>query len=358
MGKSRVVSGRDAPLQPGVLFQVLDDGSVSVIDSGVPRDFDTRTLASSPESLSVASGSTAATLAPELDTGFSTPLGYFQPTRSETMPLPQNRRFSGMLPSMVRQPIRGAANRLQGTLGSLNRYVEGAISAAPYTPVVLIGGGISIVKGRLSGIVTSSTTTTTGNLSGSPPSPPTTSTSMTEEQTTETTNIQGMFGARVGALYGMANTGTSILNDTLKAAAVAQDLIMLPVRFVAALQPLREKAHQAIDLLTDESVGLAELQEELVHKNINNITKFTLLAALGTGGVMVLCFVGSIIALVLGLATFPIFLGLVALFVIEARSPRRAMVTPGSPSSISISSLPDSTQSSPRLASQKLKLQL
>lgn len=134
-------------------------------------------------------------------------------------------------------------------------------------------------------------------------------------------------GGRVGALYDMANTGTSILNDTMRAAAVAQDLIMLPVRFVASLQPLREKAHQAIDMLTDESVGLPELQEELVHKNINNITKFTLLAVVGAGGTMVLCFVGSVIALVLGLSVLPVFWGLVLLLFLETRRTRQPITS-------------------------------
>lgn len=105
----------------------------------------------------------------------------------------------------------------------------------------------------------------------------------------------------------------------MRAAAVAQDLILLPVRLVASLQPLREKAHLAIEMLTDETVGVSELQEQLVHKNINNITKFTLLAAIGAGGTMVLCFIGAVIALVLGLSVIPVFWGLVLLLVLETR---------------------------------------
>lgn len=105
----------------------------------------------------------------------------------------------------------------------------------------------------------------------------------------------------------------------MRAAAVAQDLVLLPVRFVASLQPLREKAHLAIDMLTDETVGLSELQEQLVYKNINNITKFTLLAAIGAGGTMVLCFIGAAIALVLGLSVIPVFWGLMLLLVLETR---------------------------------------
>lgn len=128
-----------------------------------------------------------------------------------------------------------------------------------------------------------------------------------------------MIGGGFGALSGIATTGSSIISDTMRAAAVVQDLVMLPVRFVASLQPLRDRAHQAIDMLTDESIGLAELQHELVTKNINNITKFTLLAALGAGGTMVLCFLGAVIALVLGLSVIPVFWGLLLLLLVETR---------------------------------------
>lgn len=72
---------------------------------------------------------------------------------------------------------------------------------------------------------------------------------------------------------------------------------MLPLRFTAALQPLGQKANAIIDMFTDENVGLAKLDEEIVTKNINNITKFTLLAAAGAGGLMATCFVGAVIAL-------------------------------------------------------------
>ena len=55
-------------------------------------------------------------------------------------------RGSSIFPSFP-NPIRGAANRLQGTISTLNKCVEDAIAAAPYAPIVLIGGGISVVKG-------------------------------------------------------------------------------------------------------------------------------------------------------------------------------------------------------------------
>jgi len=53
----------------------------------------------------------------------------------------------GIFPG-IPNPIRGAAGRLQGTLNTLSGCVGGAIAAAPYTPIVLIGGGMSVaVKG-------------------------------------------------------------------------------------------------------------------------------------------------------------------------------------------------------------------
>lgn len=87
------------------------------------------------------------------------------------------RMSSGILPG-ISNPIRGAAGVLQDTLSSLNKYVGGAVSAAPYTPVFLIGGGISIVKGRLSGL-NEQRRHRTSPMEESP-------------QTTEVTNIQGM----------------------------------------------------------------------------------------------------------------------------------------------------------------------
>jgi hypothetical protein len=55
-------------------------------------------------------------------------------------------------------------------------------------------------------------------------------------------------------------------------------------------------------MLTDQNVRLAELHGEIMTKNINNITKLALLAAVGAGGLMVVCFLGAAVALVLGLS--------------------------------------------------------
>ena len=44
----------------------------------------------------------------------------------------------------IPNPIRGVAG---WTLSTLGGYVGGAVTAAPYTPFVLIGGGMSVVKG-------------------------------------------------------------------------------------------------------------------------------------------------------------------------------------------------------------------
>lgn len=91
------------------------------------------------------------------------------------------------------------------------------------------------------------------------------------------------------------------------------------MRCAAALSPLGSKVNGFVDLLTDESVGLAQLEEEVFTKNINNITKFTLLAVLGAGFVMMLCFVGAVVALVLGLSAIPVFCSLVLLLAFETR---------------------------------------
>ena len=93
----------------------------------------------------------------------------------------------------------------------------------------------------------------------------------------------------------------------MKIASLVRDLTMLPLRFVAGLQPLGQKANAVVDMITDENVGLAQIHQEIITKNINNITKLTLVAAVGSGGLMSVCFLGAGAALVVGLSWFLCF---------------------------------------------------
>ena len=113
----------------------------------------------------------------------------------------------------------------------------------------------------------------------------------------------------------------------MKVASLVQDLVTLPLRFVAALQPLGKKVNTVVDMLTDENVGLAEIHEEIITKNINNITKLTLLAVVGTGGLMTVCFLGAVVALVLGLSVIPVFWSLLALLMFGVHKSKRAVRT-------------------------------
>lgn len=103
----------------------------------------------------------------------------------------------------------------------------------------------------------------------------------------------------------------------MKVVSLVQDLVLLPLRFVAALRPLGSKANSAMDMITSEDVGLtqilSQIHEEIFTKNINNITKLALAAAIGTAGLMGVCFVVAAVALVVGLSMIPVFWSLVAL---------------------------------------------
>jgi hypothetical protein len=125
------------------------------------------------------------------------------------------------------------------------------------------------------------------------------------------------FRGRLPALGRTTNVNTSILNDTTRAVSLIQDLVLLPLRFVAALRPLGSKANSAVDMITSEDVGLthilSQLHEGIFTKNINNITKLALVAAIGTAGLIGVCFLGAAVALVVGLSMIPVFWSLVAL---------------------------------------------
>ena len=137
------------------------------------------------------------------------------------------------------------------------------------------------------------------------------------------TNAQGMvshfaFVAPV-PLYLLSlqfNGVGTIFGDAMKVASLVQDLIMLPLRFAAGLQPLGRKATIIADMLTNEDVGLAQIHEEIITKNINNITKLTLVAAVGSVGLMAVSFLGAVVGLVLGLSMIPVFCSLSTLLVL------------------------------------------
>ena len=62
---------------------------------------------------------------------------------------------------------------------------------------------------------------------------------------------------------------TSILtgSDALKIASLMQDLVLLPLRFVAVLRPLSSEADTVVDMITNQDVGLtqivAQIREEI-----------------------------------------------------------------------------------------------
>ena len=226
-------------------------------------------------------------------------------------PAPAPGSFS-VLPS-IPNPIRGAAGRLRSTLSTLNGCVGGAIAAAPYSPTVLIGGGMSVVRGL--GAMCEEWREPAAELQG-------------DAQRAKVTNAQGIVSHCIfvaPALLSLRslqfNGGVStlcgtIFGDTMKVASLVQDLIMLPLRFAAGLQPLGQKATIIADMLTNENVGLAQIHEEIITKNINNITKLTLVAAIGSGGLMAVSFLGAVVGLVFGLSMIPVFCSLSTLLVL------------------------------------------
>ena len=127
---------------------------------------------------------------------------------------------------------------------------------------------------------------------------------------------------------GVSTPRGTIFGDTVKVASLVRDLIMLPLRFAAGLQPLGQKATIIADMLTNENVGLAQIHEEIITKNINNITKLTLVAAIGSGGLMAVCFLGAAAGLVLGMSMIPVFWSLSALLLFRLFKSKR---TPRSP---------------------------
>lgn len=93
---------------------------------------------------------------------------------------------------------------------------------------------------------------------------------------------------------------------------------------VASLQPLGPKLTQIVDMLTDESFSLSDMEHEIFTKNINNITKFTLIAVLGSGVAIVGCFAAAAVAFVLGLSAVPVFCALVVLLGYETTRSKEA----------------------------------
>ena len=91
---------------------------------------------------------------------------------------------------------------------------------------------------------------------------------------------------------------------------------MLPLRFVAGFQPLGQKATVIVDMLTNEDVRLAEIHQEMITNNINNIAKLTLVTSVESGGLMAVCFLVAAVGLVLGLCMIPVFWSLLALLVL------------------------------------------
>jgi len=85
----------------------------------------------------------------------------------------------------------------------------------------------------------------------------------------------------------------------MRIASLIQDLVMLPLRFVASLRPLGSKANTIVDMVTSENVGLTQIHQEIFTNNINNITKLALVGTAGAGGLMVVCFMVAVAALVL-----------------------------------------------------------
>ena len=114
----------------------------------------------------------------------------------------------------------------------------------------------------------------------------------------------------------------------MKIASLVRDLTMLPLRFVAGLQPLGQKASVVVDMITDENVGLGQIHQEIITKNINNLTKLTLVAAVGSGGLMGVCFLGAVAALVLGLIMIPVFCSLLVLVVLGLLKSKRVPSSP------------------------------
>ena len=123
----------------------------------------------------------------------------------------------------------------------------------------------------------------------------------------------------------------------MKVASLVQDLIMLPLRFAAGLQPLGQKATIIADMLTNENVGLAQIHEEIITKNINNITKLALVAAIGSVGLMAVSFLGAVVGLVLGLSMIPVFCSLSTLLVLGLF---KSKYTPRSPVVLEVQSIP------------------
>ena len=237
-------------------------------------------------------------------------------------------------------PIRGAAGRLQGTLDVLSGCIGGAIAVAPYTPIVFIPGGMSVVKG-LSAMCQQWREPTAQPEADTP-----SSRNMNAQGTVRRFSpfpapapvclLSPQFNERVSAFCGVSSTNPS---DTMKVASLVKDLTMLPLRFVAGLQPLGQKANAVVDMITDENVGLAQIHQEIITKNINNITKLTLVAAVGSGGLMSVCFLGAGAALVVGLIMVPVFCSLLMLVVLGLAKSKR---TPSSPLS-DIQALPSPT---------------
>ena len=114
----------------------------------------------------------------------------------------------------------------------------------------------------------------------------------------------------------------------MRIASLIQDLVMLPLRFVASLRPLGSKANTIVDMVTSENVGLTQIHQEIFTKNINNITKLALVGTAGAGGLMVVCFMVAVVALVLGLCAIPLFWSLLTLVVFGVRKSRRMAKTP------------------------------
>jgi hypothetical protein len=126
----------------------------------------------------------------------------------------------------------------------------------------------------------------------------------------------------------MMSIGSYIFVDAIKAASLVHHLVTLPLHFIAAVQPLGPKATTVVDMLTSERVGLGDLYQEVFSKNINNITKLTLFAATGAGGLMVVCFLGAALALVLGLTMIPVVWTLLAVSMVGALKAKRAPAAP------------------------------
>jgi hypothetical protein len=114
----------------------------------------------------------------------------------------------------------------------------------------------------------------------------------------------------------------------MRVASLTQDLVMLPLRFVASLRPLGSKANTIVDMVTSENVGLTQIHQEIFTKNINNITKLALVGTAGAGGLMVVCFTVAVAALVLGLCAIPLFWSLLTLVLFGVRKSRRMAKAP------------------------------